>query len=120
MEILCWDRGTGKTTELIRKCEKYRYAVIVCPTQKQAEYIFKNAYKIGANIPMPIDIFDFVEGKFFYRNIDAFLFDDLDCCLRALSKGVPIDSVAFNADDCEVVDEQTEKKVDGDDTDGNG
>lgn len=97
MELIIKPRQSGRTTELIKRCAKYRYAAIVCPSRKQAEYVFKMANDIGESIPMPITFSEFVDGRFYAPNIEAFLFDNLDGCLEAYSHGVPIDSAVFEA-----------------------
>ena len=95
MKLIYSGRQTRRTTELIKRCGEYRYALIVCPTKKQADYVFKMSLGMGVNIPMPITFRDFIEGGFFSPNIDAFLIDNLDDCLNTCTKGVPIDSVVF-------------------------
>ena len=95
MKLIYRPRQTGRTTELIKQCAAYNYAIIVCPTRVSADYIFQKSKELGENIPLPICISEFCTGRFNNRHVDAFLFDDLDSCLRVLAKGVPIDSVVF-------------------------
>lgn len=95
MNLIIKPRQSGRTTELINRCASYRYALIVCPTREQAEYVFKMAIDSKMDIPMPITFKEFVDGRFYAPNINAFLFDDLDGCLEVYSHGVKIDSVVF-------------------------
>lgn len=94
-EIICSQRQTGRTTKLIEKCARYRYALIVCPSRMRANNIFHYARKMGIHIPMPMTFGDFLKGRFAAEHIDAFLIDDLDSCLANYSWNVPIDTVVF-------------------------
>lgn len=94
-EIICSQRQTGRTTKLIEKCARYRYALIVCPSRMRASYIFHYARKMGKHIPMPMTFGDFLQGRFAAEHINAFLIDDLDSCLEIYSHNVPIDTVVF-------------------------
>ena len=76
-KIIFSNRRTGRTTRLIEKCTKYNYALIVCPTITRARHVFEMARNMGKKIPMPITFLEFVEGRFYGKNIDAFLIDDL-------------------------------------------
>ena len=95
VNVICRGRQTGRTTELIKRCKEYRYALIVCPNIQMAKYIFHMAKEMGIDIPNPITFKDFVNGRFYAPHIDAFLFDNLDLCLMGCSKGALIDSVVF-------------------------
>ena len=99
MKIICRSRQTGRTEELIRECAQYRYALIVCPTGEQAHYVLKKSMDMGLNIPMPISFREFVDGRFYSKYIDAFLFDNLDSSLQIYARGVPVTSVVFEAND---------------------
>lgn len=94
-EIICSQRQTGRTTKLIEKCARYKYALIVCPSRMRANNIFHYARKMGKNIPVPMTFGDFLQGRFAAEHIDAFLIDDLDSCLEIYSHNVPIDTVVF-------------------------
>ena len=97
IEIISRPRQSGRTTELIEKCSKYKYALIVCPTAKQAEYVFQMACKAGKDIPFPITFRQFVNGSFYTPVVEAFLIDNLDGCLYTCSRGVLIDTVVFES-----------------------
>lgn len=88
-------RGTGRTTELIRKCAEYNYAVIVCPNRAMANFTFSMAREMGMNIPMPITFKEFAEGRAYFRNVDAFLIDNLEFVLSSMARGVPIAEVVL-------------------------
>lgn len=88
-------RQTGRTTELIHKCEQYNYALIVCPNRAIAEYTFDMARDMMINIPMPITFKEFAEGVFKGRNIDAILIDNLEMVLNDMARGVPIAEVVL-------------------------
>lgn len=94
-EIICSQRQTGRTTKLIEKCARYRYALIVCPSRMRASNIFHYARKMGIHIPMPMTFGDFLRGRFAAEHINAFLIDDLDSCLAIYAQNVPIDTVVF-------------------------
>lgn len=94
-EIICSQRQTGRTTKLIEKCARYRYALIVCPNRTRATSIFHYARKMGKHIPMPMTFRDFLQGRFAAEHINAFLIDDLDQCLAIYAQNVPIDTVVF-------------------------
>ena len=94
-KIIFSHRRTGRTTQLIEKCSEYNYALIVCPTTVRAYHVFEMARKMGKKIQMPTTFLRFVEGRFCEKNIDAFLIDDLDCCLEMAAKNVPIDTVVI-------------------------
>ena len=94
-DIIFSQRQTGRTTKLIEKCARYKYALIVCPTRMRANIVFKDARKMGKNIPMPITFEEFISGRFSTEHINAFLIDDLDQCLAIYSRNVPIDTVVF-------------------------
>ncbi len=94
-DIIFSQRLTGRTTKLIEKCARYKYALIVCPTRMRANIVFKDARKMGKNIPMPITFEEFISGRFSTEHINAFLIDDLDQCLAIYSRNVPIDTVVI-------------------------
>lgn len=94
-EIICSQRQTGRTTKLIEKCARYRYALIVCPSRMRASNIFHYARKMGIHIPMPMTFGDFLQGRFAAEHINALLIDDLDQCLAIYAQNVPIDTVVF-------------------------
>jgi len=88
-------RQTGRTTELIYKCEEYKNALIVCPNRAIAEYTFDMARDKLINIPRPITFKEFAEGIFEGRNIDAILIDNLEMVLNDMARGVPIAEVVL-------------------------
>ena len=99
MKIICRNRQSGRTTEVIKKCAKYNYALIVVPTAQMANYVWKMAKEMGISIPYPITFEQFADGMFYGKNIDAFLFDDLDGSLKIMARGVSVDAVVFEKED---------------------
>jgi hypothetical protein len=97
-KLIIDDRQTGRSTKLIKECSKYRYAIIVCPTHIRAKILFDYAKDIGYPIPLPISFEEFVEGRFFGRNIDAFFFDDLDESIRQMAHCVPVKGIVMLKD----------------------
>ena len=95
MKVICRGRVTGRTSELIKECAKYKYAIIVAPTTMRARFIFDRALEMKINIPMPISFREFVDHKWYGKWIDAFLFDDLDASLQCVAKEVPVKTVVF-------------------------
>ena len=104
MKIIIKPRQTGRTTELIKRCAEYRYALIVCPSRRQVEFVFRKACELGFEIPNPITFREFVDGMFYGKNIDAFLFDNLDAALESFARGVLVDAVVFKKCEEEVSD----------------
>ena len=97
MKIITGKRGCGKTTELIRLCAKYKHAVIVCPNNSQVVHVSIMAQKMGFNIPQPITFYDFTHKNYSKSNVDAFLFDNLDMSLSAVTDGEStIDAISFS------------------------
>jgi hypothetical protein len=83
------DRGTGKTTELIRLSAN-RGIPIIAPTMMMANAIKKQAQELGVDIPEPTTINKIVNqgGK-----PGKYLIDELEICLR----GLGIDPVAASS-----------------------
>jgi len=88
-------RQTGRTTELIRKCAQYNYAIIVCPNRAMANYTFNMARDMKLVIPFPITFKEFAERRFEGRFIDAFLIDNLEIVLGNMAHGIPIAEVVL-------------------------
>ena len=55
--------------------------------------------ELGEEIPMPITFSEFTTQKRLGRNIDAFLFDDLDSCLSIYAHNGPIKTGVFEKTD---------------------
>ena len=102
MKVIYLERGKGKTTELIKICDKTGY-YIVCPTQRECGMIFQMAKDMKCNINFPMTYQEFVGGHYgpFVKGI---LIDNVDMFLRKMSK-VPIIAVSITKE------EETEVKT---------
>lgn len=99
IEVINRGRATGRTTELIRRCAKHDNALIVTTNKNRARSVFEQARSQGIYIPFPITFKEFCRGEFYGRNVDAFLFDDLDDSLKEMAMGVPIETVVIEGDE---------------------
>lgn len=99
IEVINRGRATGRTTELIRRCAKYNYALIVTPSKNRARSVFEQARSQGIYIPFPITFKEFCRGEFCGRNVDAFFFDDLDASLKEMAMWAPIEAVVIEGDE---------------------
>jgi len=86
-------REYGKTTQLMKKSSKSG-DYIVCHSLDEANRIQLEAKKLGLNIPLPITYADFVEKRYFGKNISGFLIDNLEMFLQHLSN-VPVNAVTM-------------------------
>lgn len=78
MEILNMNRGSGKTTKLIKISNKTK-APIICRTRKIAEIIKERAKEMDLEIPNPITIDMYKNEKYRYEKV---LIDDIDLVLK--------------------------------------
>lgn len=95
MKTIIGDRGTGKTTELIKisaKTQNY----IVCAGFREAAGIEKMAKSMNLKIPFPITYYEFLERKYYSKNINGFLIDDLERFFQVISTRVPINAITIN------------------------
>jgi hypothetical protein len=96
MKIIVAPRRAGKTTQLIKQCAQYKYALIVCNNRRMCEWTFTHAKEIGVDIPMPITYDELMRGVYRGKNIDAFLLDNAEIFLRSLTSSVPIVAIAMS------------------------
>lgn len=89
MKITISEKGTGKTTNLIKRCfeenqKPNNLTYIVCASRQDVEYVAKMAKKLNINIPFPMSFRELLRhsGRGYIRNI---LIDDFDLCLRQIS-----------------------------------
>lgn len=93
MKIIVKERGSGKTTEIIQECaEKGGY--IVCHNNVAAQYVWKRAQEIKVSIPFPLTFREFVKKEYYGPGIKQVYIDDLDSCIKMLSK-VPIKTITM-------------------------
>lgn len=78
MEILSMERGSGKTTKLIKISNKTK-APIICRTRKMAKLIKERAKEMGLEIPNPMTIDMYKNEKYRYEKV---LIDDIDLVLK--------------------------------------
>lgn len=94
MNIIHKERGTGRTTELIkRSAETHEYIVTlnraaVLNTQELAN-------KMMLSIPCPLTFDEFIRGKYYSRGIKGFLIDNADIMLEYISQNVPINAITL-------------------------
>ena len=96
-EMIVRDRQAGKTTDLIRLAAE-NFAYIVCPNQRQATQIARQAKGMGLDIPFPLTADEFVRGEFYGRGIRGFLFDNLDQIMQQMAHGVPVIAASWTAE----------------------
>lgn len=87
----------GKTTKLIQLAAQGRYKLIVCGSLVEAHQIFKSAQDLGLNIPMPITYNELIRRKYAGKNIESFLFDNVDLFLQTLTS-VKIEAISVTGE----------------------
>lgn len=94
MKTIIRGRRAGKTYELIKQAaEENLY--IICVNQTQAHSIAAQATQLGFTIPFPLTWSDFVTKRYYGRNINGFLIDNLDMCIQSMTP-VEIKTVSLN------------------------
>ncbi|MBO7710607.1 MAG: hypothetical protein J6S83_09070 [Lachnospiraceae bacterium] len=93
MERIIGERGSGKTTKLLKLAQENGY-VIVVPTITMADYVSDMAKKLGYNVKV-ISAYEFFWHRPWHRD-DHYVIDELDLFLQAIGvKGYsngPMDS----------------------------
>lgn len=103
-KIIYGDRGSGKTSELIKMCSKDRYSLIVCHNRGLCDLVFKQAKKLGYNIPFPMTLSEFINRRYEGRFIDGIYFDEMETCLSALSGyELPVKGIVFGSHKTEII-----------------
>lgn len=91
-KLIIGDRGTGRTTDLIRaSADDEAHGVvsyIVCHNQEECYRISKLAQEMELHIGFPITYEEFLHGKYSGTNIDKFYIDNLH---RLLARMCPIE-----------------------------
>ena len=97
MTIITGDRGSGKTSALIRRCAENKDAVIIAPDQRRAYHIAERAKAMGVNIREPMTFKQFTDDRWHWAQmgITAFLFDDLFDSLHMIAGSVPIEAAVL-------------------------
>lgn len=99
MNVICGERRSGRTTELIKQCSQDRYSLIVAPNMPMCDVIFQQSKEMGYNIPQPITFHAFLHGQFNCHAVEKFYFDELIMSLETVAQGVPIESIVLTTDD---------------------
>lgn len=84
MKIILGNRGSGKTTKLIKECAKDNNAVIVCVTEQNCRYIFETSRRLGYVINYPITFRKFFNYDYNRCEFKNFYFDNIDVFFEKL------------------------------------
>lgn len=88
-------RRTGKTTELIKISEK-THAYIVVATSRRQQLVADMARSMGANIPYPVTVEDYMRNQFRGTLVENILIDDADDVLRVIFSRLNIDAITMS------------------------
>ena len=93
-------RGSGKTTELIKKSAETGIYIMVL-NEKRRKYIFEQAMKLGYNIPNPVTVDDYFRCKFqgSYIQKDGVYVDEVEDILKHIFNGIPIRGMTLTTQD---------------------
>ena len=97
-EIIIKERGTRKTTELIKRAAKDGLYILT-DTKRSAEYIVDMARRMGLYIPFPVTMEEYLKGNEFRGSCirrDGLLIDDADAVFQTLLSGIPIRAVTIS------------------------
>lgn len=97
-EIIVKERGTGKTTELIKRAAKDSLYNLTA-NRMRAGCIAKLARRIGLYIPFPVTMEEYLKGNKFRGSCirrDGLLIDDADDVFQTLLSGIPIRAVTIS------------------------
>lgn len=100
MKIIIKKLRGGKTTELIEEANKLKgYNLIVCKDRHTVKYIWNIISEKKYTLPQPISFDEFLTGKYYGQNINAFLIDDADTLIQHISKNVKIHAITLNEEE---------------------
>lgn len=88
-------RRTGRTTELIKISENTQAYILVANIQRQ-KLVADMARNMGANIPYPVTLDDYMRNQFRGSFIKNILIDDADDILCAIFYTVHIDAITMS------------------------
>lgn len=91
MNWIIKERGTGKTTELIKKSSETGYYIIVT-SRNDAMNVFNLARSMNIHIPFPITVEGYLMHKMQGSYVENVLIDDVDNILKAIFYDVIIDT----------------------------
>ena len=96
MKIIITSRQGGKTTKLIEEAKKLKgYNLIICHSRKEALRLWDEIKIKGYSLPLPITFEEFLDGRYYGKNINAFLIDNVDLLVQYISKGVKIHAITL-------------------------
>jgi hypothetical protein len=98
MEKIIMKRGYGKTYQLIKK-SSITGDYIVCHSMQEASSIQRQAQELGLKIPFPLSYDEFLDKKYYGKNISGFLIDNVELLIRRLSKSdVPVNAITLSVE----------------------
>ncbi|WP_424245912.1 hypothetical protein Dip510_000845 [Elusimicrobium posterum] len=99
MKIFTGSRGSGKTTEMLKALPKKGYGYIVVPNERFAREIVLEADELGIKINFPLTFNEFLNKRYYGKNIDWLVIDDVDALLSYIThSGVSIYAIALNGE----------------------
>ena len=93
MKVISGERGSGKTTELVKMAAEYG-AVLVCGDNRRVRFVKDVAKSLGLRIKDPIKHRKFITGGFHGRGLGGYMIDDLDLMLAGVACGGTVSAVA--------------------------
>ena len=115
MKKIIGGRGTGKSTELIRRSADTGQYIVV-PTKRRANHLFKQAKDMGINIPYPVtwdEIKGGIDGKESlnraYGTLSlGILIDDVEDLLRYIFIGIHIEGITLTNNDVHILNDRVD------------
>lgn len=95
-EIIIGERGSGKTTESIKRSAETGSYILVA-TKMMAKCIHLSALDMGYHIPYPITIMEYLNGEFDKRI--PILIDELDLVLGSIFNFFKVEAVTLTKRD---------------------
>jgi hypothetical protein len=93
MKKIYLPKGAGKTRELVKMAHNTN-KYIVCANSQEAARIAANARKEGYNILFPLTYGELISRRYFARNIESFLIDNVEQLISHISY-VPIEAITI-------------------------
>lgn len=97
MNIIIGKRGSGKTTELIKKSAEEKIYILTA-TKCRAREILEVAKRLNLIIPYPITVAEYINDDTYRGPVDErgeILIDDADGVLQYIFNGVYIDGITL-------------------------
>lgn len=98
--IFIGKRGSGKTTQLIKKSSETGIYILVANRQRQ-RYVFEKARELGYVIPYPVTVDEYFANRFrgSYIQKDGVYIDDAEDVLQMVFNGIPIRGMTITTQD---------------------